>query len=150
MGKKKDDFKKTAQHIWLAGLGALSEAQEGSEKLFDALVAKGQELQKGPLKDARKSVKATVKEVRSQAEKAVGDLESSLDRQVSRALKKMGVATKREVSSLKQRISDLENELKRAKPRTKAGKKKKTAKRPARKAARKTTKKKAKKPTKRA
>ena len=39
------DFRKYTKQIWLAGLGAFSRAEEEGNKLFDALVKVGEELE---------------------------------------------------------------------------------------------------------
>ena len=38
-------MKDSAQHIWLAGLGAFAKAQEEGSKVFDNLVKEGSQLQ---------------------------------------------------------------------------------------------------------
>jgi poly(hydroxyalkanoate) granule-associated protein len=43
-------MKDSAQHIWLAGLGAFAKAQEEGSKVFENLVKEGSHLHKPPSK----------------------------------------------------------------------------------------------------
>jgi poly(hydroxyalkanoate) granule-associated protein len=137
MGKKKkreeSELKASVQKIWLAGLGALSAAEEGGSKLFQVLVERGQEFDKGPVTKAKKKVEDAVKKVRDQAGKTFENLDSSIEGKIASTLKKMGVPTQDEVSKLAGRVERLEAMLESKKPS-----RKKTAK----KAASRTTKKK--------
>jgi poly(hydroxyalkanoate) granule-associated protein len=137
MGKKKkreeNELKASVQKIWLAGLGALSAAEEGGNKLFQVLVDRGQEFDKGPVTKAKKKVESAVKKVRDQAGKTFENLDSSIEGKIASALKKMGVPTQDEIAKLARRVDRLEAMLESKKP---------TIKKTAKKAASRTTKKK--------
>src|SRR5579871_6586613 len=57
----------SAQHIWLAGLGAFAKAQEEGGKLFEALVREGSSLEQ----KTRKIATGTVGDVRGAVESGV-------------------------------------------------------------------------------
>ena len=120
MGKKKkreeNELKASVQKIWLAGLGALSAAEEGGSKLFHVLVDKGQEFDKGPVTKAKKTVEGAVKKVRDQAGKTFESLDTSIDAKIASALKKMGVPTQDEINKLARRVDRLDAMLEVKKP----------------------------------
>jgi poly(hydroxyalkanoate) granule-associated protein len=130
MGKSKQELKASARKIWLAGLGAMATAEKEGTKLFNALVAAGKDIETEPLKKAGRKVKGTLKQLRSEAGKAIDNIESGFDEQVTSALKRMGVPTQKEVAALNKKIAKLEKALEKSKrasktsaPTTKAKKK---------------------------
>jgi poly(hydroxyalkanoate) granule-associated protein len=148
MGKNKKraekELKASMHRIWQAGLGALSAAEEGGSKLFQVLAERGQELEKGPVTEAKKKVKGAVKIVRDRAGKTLENFDSSIDKKILSALKKMGVPTQNEITKLKRKVDRLAEMIE----KQMAGKKKttkKAAKKSTKKATKKTTKKSAKK-----
>jgi poly(hydroxyalkanoate) granule-associated protein len=102
MTKKKtvsEEIKGSANKIWLAGLGALSLAEEEGDKLFKRLVSRGEDYQSGlkePVEKATGKVKGTVKKV-----------ETMVDDQVTAALHRLGVPTKKEISELTDKVDRL-------------------------------------------
>jgi len=48
--KEKDDLVETGRAIWLAGLGALAEMEQGRQRLFDDLVERGRRVERQQLK----------------------------------------------------------------------------------------------------
>lgn len=110
MAKKKTDpfteLKTSAEKVWLAGLGALAEAEKRGDKLFKSLVKKGKKYE-DVLPDASDALKDSVSSAKSQANVAWRDLETLFDRQVHRAMKRMGVASQDEVNALKKEIAKL-------------------------------------------
>lgn len=107
--------KESAQQIWLAGLGAFSKAQEEGGKVFEALVKEGVTLQKRTQAAAEEKLSEASSRMTSMASdlsnKASGQwdkLESIFEDRVSRALKKLGVPTAREIDALVDRIEELQ------------------------------------------
>jgi polyhydroxyalkanoate synthesis regulator phasin len=102
MSKKKsvsDELKNSATQIWLAGLGALSMAEEEGDKLFKKLVDRGEEYQTGikePVDKAAGKVKGTVKKV-----------ETMVDDQITAALRRLGVPTRKEIGELTDKVDRL-------------------------------------------
>ena len=107
--------KESAQQIWLAGLGAFSMAQEEGGKVFDALVREGQTLQKRTQNVAEERLSEATTRMASMAtdlsNKASGQwdkLEGIFEDRVSRALKKLGVPSARDIDALVDRIEELQ------------------------------------------
>lgn len=134
---KKGELLESAEKVWLAGLGALATAEEEGGKAFKTLVHKGERYQKSlkkPVGDARKKVEGTVKEVRGRAGKTWQKVEHAFDHQVTMALHRLGVPTRREIADLTRQVETLTRKLggKTATTRKTAGKKR-TAKKAVRK-----------------
>jgi len=129
MAKKKtqkSELKDSFHQVWLAGLGALATAEEEGGKLFKSLVKKGQVYEKSvkiPVDKAAKSVKGTVKDVRSKAGKTMKKFESALDDHVDAALHRIGVPTQKEIAKLTRKVDQLTKKLEQS-----MGKKKKVSK----------------------
>lgn len=136
--------KESAQQIWLAGLGAFSKAQEEGGKVFEALVKEGVTLQKRTqaaaeekLTEATSRMSSMATDLSSKASGQWDKLENIFEDRVSRALKKLGVPTARDIDALVDRIDQLQRNVAALQGGTPA--RKGAAKRPAGKAAGKTT-----------
>jgi len=133
--KVQHDITDNAHQIWLAGLGAVSMAQEEGGKLFKNLVEKGEDLEKaGKVKvDQAKGAVSGVKVV---AESYWETFERTLDDKVTAVIHRIGVPTKDEIDTLTERVESLTAAIDRLraaeapKPRTRtaAAKKSSTAK----------------------
>ena len=117
MAKKKastSDLKDSLHQIWLAGLGAFATAEEEGGKLFRSLVKKGRTYEKSvkiPIDKAAKTVKGTVKDVRSKAGKTMRRFETALDDHVDAALTRIGVPTQKEIATLTRKVDRLTKKL---------------------------------------
>jgi poly(hydroxyalkanoate) granule-associated protein len=140
----------SAQQIWMAGVGAFTRAQGEGSKLFEALVKEGMNIEQhtrklatGKVDAVRDAVEDRVGVVRERATDTWDRLEKVFEERVQRALNRLGVPGREELSDLVGRVDALTAELKRqgVKPAAKAaGKpvvpvKKVAAKRPAKTAA---------------
>ena len=131
MAKKKgdriEDLKATAEKVWLAGLGALAQAEKQGDKLFKSLVKKGKRYEELiPL--AGDAVKDSVTTAKKQANEAFQGMEAAFDRQVRAAMKRAGLASKSEVDALKKDVARLKKASKSPRSKTKAPAKKTAAK----------------------
>ncbi len=114
-----DDIRNSAHRIWLAGLGALSAAEEEGSKLFGMLVERGERYEaKG---------KSKAREARSKAGSAWEKLEAGFDDKIAAALKRVGVPTRKEVADLIDRVERLTRAVEGKAAAGKAKKKKKAA-----------------------
>lgn len=127
-----DDIKASAQRIWLAGLGALSMAEEEGGKLFRNLVEKGSSFEargKERAADVRDKVEDVAREARARASEVGSDvrgraegaaervkaeaeslfsgIEAKIDKAVSGALGRAGVPSREEIAVLSTRIEEL-------------------------------------------
>ncbi len=110
-----------AEHIWLAGLGAFSKAQEQGGKVFETLIKEGQALEKatrdlagGRVEDAkdavetaRDAVESTVSQVRDRASDTWDRLEKVFEDRVSKALNRLGVPGPTDLAELAKRVEEL-------------------------------------------
>ncbi|MBG9389770.1 phasin family protein [Caenimonas aquaedulcis] len=143
--------KESAQQIWLAGLGAFAKAQEEGGKVFETLVKEGTSIQRKTQAAAEEKISEATSRMANMAtdisSKASGQwdkLENIFEDRVSKALKKLGVPSAKDIDALMARIDELNRNVERlgakraakSAPAKKAAAKKPAAKRsPARKSA---------------
>ena len=110
----------SAQQIWLAGVGAFSRAQAEGTKLFEGLVKEGMGLEQTVRKFAggradvvRDAVESRVGQARERATDTWDKLEKVFEDRVQRALVKLGVPSREDLSDLSTRVEQLTDELRR-------------------------------------
>jgi len=110
----------SAQHIWLAGLGAFAKAQEEGGKLFEALVREGSSLEQktrkiatGTAGDVRNAVETGVSQVRERTQETWDRLEQVFETRVSKALNKLGVPGRKDLDELMRRVDELNQQVRR-------------------------------------
>ncbi len=124
--EKTDAFEKlsaSARKIWLAGLGAIAEAEKRGDEIFDTLVERGESYEKNlkePLGKAGGAFRESVATAKSRATSAFSDLEGVVDQKIAAAMKTMGLATRAEVEALRKEVE----RLKKSATRKRATKKK--------------------------
>ncbi len=108
----------SAQHIWLAGLGAFAKAQDEGTRLFEALVREGVALEQktrkltaGKAEEARGAVEAAVGQVKERSQETWDKLEKVFESRVSRALNRLGVPGSKELKGLTARVEELAREV---------------------------------------
>ena len=107
----------SAQHIWLAGLGAFAKAQGEGGKLFDGLVKQGSQLEQktrqivGKVDEVRGAVESGVTQVRERTQETWDRLEQVFETRVSHALAKLGVPGRKELDELLKRVDELNREV---------------------------------------
>jgi len=111
----------SAQHIWLAGMGAFNRAQSEGSKLFETLVRDGLSLEQTARKFAgsragvvRDAVEGRVDQARERASDTWDKLEKVFEERVQRALIKLGVPGRDDLHALTQRVERLTAELRKA------------------------------------
>jgi poly(hydroxyalkanoate) granule-associated protein len=103
-------MKDSAQHIWLAGLGAFAKAQEEGSKVFENLVKEGSHLQQTTQQAQAKMTEAAEK-VGQMASSQMDKLETIFEERVAKALKSMGLPSAEDVAALQARVEQLEKQL---------------------------------------
>ena len=110
----------SAQHVWLAGIGALGRAQSEGSKLFASLVEEGEQLERRARKSAgdravetMEAVGNGVDEVRGIAEGTWERWEKGFDDRMQRALSRLGVPSRQDVSALERQVEALRADLRR-------------------------------------
>jgi poly(hydroxyalkanoate) granule-associated protein len=108
----------SAQHIWLAGMGAFNRAQEEGTKLFETLVKEGSTLEQktrrlatGKVDAVRDAVENRVGAVKERASDTWDRLEKVFEDRVQRALTRLGVPGRDDLQSLIARVDTLNAEL---------------------------------------
>lgn len=96
-------IRESAQQIWLAGLGAFAKAQQEGNKVFDALVRRGESIQH----NTRKVAEDKVTEMAARATGTWDKLETVFENRVARALNSLGVPTKNDVAALTKQVAEL-------------------------------------------
>jgi poly(hydroxyalkanoate) granule-associated protein len=171
--KQRDSDKKVAEqleHAFLAGLGALSNAQKAGQKTFDSLVKQGENFRKKTTKRTESlidDVQDAIREMSDDAQsRATGlldqvrdksnltKLQSVFDRRIADAMDRMNVPSKNDIDKINKKLNKILNlldEKPKAAPRKpRAVTKRKTAKKPAKKVARKKAARAVRKPVKKA
>jgi poly(hydroxyalkanoate) granule-associated protein len=106
--------KDSAQHIWLAGMGAFSKAQEEGTKVFEALVKEGQNLQRKTQAVAEEKIGEVAGKMTAMADTVThkagqnwDKLEGIFEARTAKALGKLGVPTAKDVAALTERVDAL-------------------------------------------
>ena len=93
----------SATTIWLAGLGAFSNAQNEGGKLFEALIAEGQAVQRRAVEMAQE----TLSNANSKTTRALDNLEQGLEGRAERALKSIHLPTRGDIDRLSKQLEEL-------------------------------------------
>ena len=99
----------SAYQIWLAGLGALSIAEDESGKIFKTLVHRGKAFEAAG-KDRLIEVKERF-DVRKAASDTVDRIAENLDEGMTGVLNRLGLPTKKEIENLSKRVDRLTKTL---------------------------------------
>jgi poly(hydroxyalkanoate) granule-associated protein len=116
-----DELKESVHRIWLAGLGALSAAEEEGSKLFSKLVDRGRDVEsKGKVEvdKVNEKVRSGVDKAKAKAESAFENWGEKFDEKLTSALHRLGVPTRDEIHNLTKRVEDLNSKVEHLKPRT--------------------------------
>ena len=132
----------SSHQIWLAGLGAMAQAQAEGSKAFESLVSDGLAFQHKSQEEARQRFQEATERfthmaqgLGQQASGRIDKLEHVFEERVARALHRLGMPTLQDIAELQARVVDLEARLATANKGSATAKP--AAKAPARKSARK-------------
>ena len=107
-----------AQHVWLAGLGAMAKAQEQGSKAIEALVNDGLAFQRKSqaeaqqrLHEATERLSHMASDFGQQTSGRVDKLEHLFEDRVAKALHRLGMPTLLDIQILNDRIAQLEAQL---------------------------------------
>jgi poly(hydroxyalkanoate) granule-associated protein len=107
-----------AQHVWLAGLGAIAKAQEQGSKAIEALVNDGLAFQRKSQAEAQQRLQEATERLRhmasdfgQQASGRVDKLEHLFEDRVAKALHRLGMPTLLDLEMLSDRVAQLEAQL---------------------------------------
>lgn len=102
-GNLSDAIRESAQQIWTAGLGAFAKAQQGGNKVFEALMREGESIQM----KTRRVAEDKVTEMAARATGTWDKLEQVFENRVARALNSLGVPTQKDIETLTRRVAEL-------------------------------------------
>lgn len=102
------------REIWLAGLGAFSQAREEGVRAFDKLVERGQDFEettRNKIDDTAADAKVKIDEAFDKISNPDSTLEDIFDSRVARAIKKMGVPTANTLKSISEQLLDISDKV---------------------------------------
>ena len=105
-----NELKDSVNKIWLAGLGALSTAEQEGQKWFKTLVEKGEEYQKRGqerVEDVKERFEDAADKAKERAGGTFGKFEEKIDELVSNTLRRTGVPGREEIAALTKRVEEL-------------------------------------------
>lgn len=114
------NLSESAQQVWLAGVGAFGRAQAEGTKLFETLVKEGLTLEQnirkltgGGVDAMRDAVEQKVEQARERATDTWDRLEKVFEDRVQRALRRLEVPSRDDLTALLERVDALNAELRR-------------------------------------
>ncbi len=115
----------SAHQIWLAGLGAMAQAQAEGSKAFENLVSDGLAFQRKSQQEAQQRFQEATdrltqmtQDIGQQAGGRLDKLEQVFEERVARALHRLGMPTLQDIADLQARVADLESQLRVARKAT--------------------------------
>ena len=105
-------IRKSAHEIWLAGLGALTLAEEEGGKLFRTLVKRGAGMEAQNKARLEKLI-AKVKPISHDAGARLQKVGVGMDNGMAAVLHRLGVPTRKEIQGLTKRVEELTHSLER-------------------------------------
>ncbi len=108
----------SSHQIWLAGLGAMAQAQAQGSKAIETLVNDGLAFQRKSQEEARQRFEEATERLTSMAHGLgqqtagrIDKLEHVFEERVARALHRLGMPTLQDIADLQTRVADLEARL---------------------------------------
>jgi poly(hydroxyalkanoate) granule-associated protein len=111
--------KQSARNVWLAGVGAMSLAEEEGGRVFERLVEMGAAYET----KNRKRVEAmlhTMKDMREDVAAAFGKAVAPVNHVMDTAMHRLGVPTRKEIATLSRRVEELTHAVDRSRTRGRA------------------------------
>ena len=108
------NIRESANHIWLAGLGAYAKTQEEGEKLFQSLIKEGEKFEKQARKTAEARIeeaKGKVIEFRNKATQQIDRLEDLFQERIAQVLGRLGIPTQEDIQELAKRVEELNQSI---------------------------------------
>jgi len=102
----------SARNMWLAGLGALSVAENASTKVFNALVEEGKSWEEQRRKQQQQTAEQ-VKTITEEGTRVVDAVESRVREEVNDALRRIGVPQRDDIDELRHQVDALSEKMER-------------------------------------
>jgi len=105
--KARRELVDAGRNLWLAGLGAFAEAEEGGRSLFDRLVERGR-----PVEERQRKALEKVGDRSNEAVRDLGKLvQDTLEYETKGVLKRLGLLTRDDVKILAARLDTLSKKI---------------------------------------
>jgi len=101
--KARQELRDAGRNLWLAGLGAVAEVEEGSREVFDRMAKRGRPVEKRQRKAFKELGERTGTTVREMKKL----FEDTLEYETKSLLKRLGLMTRDDVTALGARIDTL-------------------------------------------
>lgn len=108
----------SAQHIWLAGIGALGRVQQQGSRLFESLVHEGEQLERRNrdrvrhnAETARERVNAQFNDVKGNARRGWNRFVHQIEEQIHQVLMHLHVPKREELDALRQEVTELRAQI---------------------------------------
>ena len=102
-----EELKDSVHRIWLAGLGAVAEVEDGGREFFDRLVERG-----APIEEKQKKLTETVTERASKAARSFSKrVEETVELEGRGMLKRLNLMTREDVKILSARLETLSKKI---------------------------------------
>ena len=111
--------KESARNVWLAGVGAMSLAEEEGGRLFEWLVKMGAAYETKNRKRLDAMI-AGVKDMKDGAASMVGKAVAPVNDVMDKAMHRLGVPTRKEIATLTKRVEELTHAVGRTRGRRRA------------------------------
>ncbi len=112
--REPNPFFNMVHRVLLAGIGAVALTQEEIEKFVNRLVERGEIAEQDGrkmLKDVMERRRRKTEEAEAEAEEAVAEIGSEVDRRIESILHRMNVPTKTDINALSEKISLLSEKV---------------------------------------
>jgi len=125
-GKAQASAIENAQHVWLAGMGAVAKAQKEGPAAFQEAVAEGLQLLTRSRTTAEKMIREVFESAQGSATETWDNLEALFQSRVQKALHQIGVPNASEIRLLTKRVAELNDNVKALSARSSKGKRART------------------------
>jgi len=125
-GKAQANVIENAQHVWLAGMGAVAKAQKEGPAAFQEAVAEGLQLLTRSRTTAEKMIREVFESAQGSATETWDNLEALFQSRVQKALHQIGVPNASEIRLLTRRVAELNDNVKALSARSSKGKRART------------------------
>ena len=111
-GKAQANVIENAQHVWLAGMGAVAKAQKDGPAAFQEAVAEGLQVLTRSRTTAEKMIHDVFASAQGSASETWDNLEALFQSRVQKALQQIGVPNASEIRLLTKRVAELNDNVK--------------------------------------
>ncbi|TCS41992.1 phasin family protein [Reinekea marinisedimentorum] len=105
---KKDSF---AQQIWYAGLGVIARAESENTEWLQDFIKEGEKYEEARIDELKAKLSQFEDKTVGSTKRKFDDIEKSFESKVSQSLSKVGLMSKSEFETLKEKLEQLEQQI---------------------------------------